>query len=625
MTVDVEDDGYVLWRRQTERIIAWAEVAFSGFVLVLYFGALNNSALINSANLTRFALILFLLIGLGRLAFVYYRKVPDWFGWASATIDILFLSGIIYIFSLQYGSSAASLMSPSFAYYFFFIALHAMRFDTRLVIGAGLLSSLAWATMLSTFVLQGTSTTHSYAEYISTTNLLVGAEVEKIISLIVFTIMLGLGVKRASEVLEDAADKRVAEVKMHEAEKTAQMKTEFLANMSHEIRTPMNGVLGMVQVLRNSDLRPDQAEHIDTIQRSGDALLTIINDILDFSKIEAGKLRLDATSFDLRQACEDVVTLLGTTARNKGLDLILNLLPDVPLNLLGDAGRLRQILTNLIGNAIKFTETGYVMCEIRGVERDGVAHLSITVKDTGIGIAPEKLASIFDEFSQVDGSATRRFGGTGLGLSISKSLVEAMGGELSVVSNVGQGSTFTFTADLLVDRRKHKPKAQAGIVDLTEVPILIVDDLAVNSDILKLQLRQMGAAPDVVDNARDAVISIRSAQKAGRPYAILVTDYQMPDINGLELVQSIRKRPDLANLQIIVLSSIDDEIVRNGFLKEKVSAYMTKPSRYDDFEDSIFTAAARYKTLQLAAIAKANRISEKDDETSAGVQIKQGG
>lgn len=608
MSTDFEDEGRQKWRRQTEYIIGVAEVAFATFIMVLYFGASNTSSIISSANLTRIAVVLFVAISVGRLAWVHYFRAAIWFGWISAAVDILFLSGIIYIFSLQYGTSAASLLAPSFAYYFVFIALHAMRFDVKLVVGAGLLSSLAWAGMLTAFVMQGVSTTHSYAAYISSTDLLVGAEIEKIVSLLAFTVMLGLGVKRASEILEDAAEKRVTEVKMLEAEKTAQLKTEFLANMSHEIRTPMNGVLGMVQILRNSDLQPAQLEHIDTIQRSGDALLTIINDILDFSKIEAGKLRLDAASFNLRLACEDVVTLLGSTARDKGLELILNLHPDVPVHLLGDAGRLRQILTNLIGNAIKFTETGYVMCEIRGVERDGVAHLSVTVKDTGIGIPQEKLDGIFDEFSQVDGSATRRFGGTGLGLSISKSLVNLMGGELSVASTVGEGSEFSFTADLLLDRRKPVPKAKAGIVDLTTVPILVVDDLAINSDILKLQLRQMGAAPDIVDNARDAVMAIRTAQNAGCPYAILVTDYQMPDIDGLELVRSIRKRSTFANLQIVVLSSIDDPSIRKDFLAADVSAYMTKPCRYVDFEEAIYTAAARYKTKQLVDIAAANEV-----------------
>jgi len=599
-----KENNEARWKLQTEYIIAIAQLALSMFLFMLYFGFSSSGAVSNWQTLTKVFVAIFPIVCVARLAYVHYRVPGVIFGWLSAGIDIILLSSIIFIFSLQYETPAASLHAPSFTYYFVFIALHAMRFEVRLLIASGALASFAWITILSVFVFSGAKRTGSYAEYISSTDILVGAEVDKIIGLIAFTIVLGFGVKRASQLLSDAADKKVAEVKMHEAEKTAQLKTEFLANMSHEIRTPMNGVLGMAQVLRATKLDGEQVEFVDTIQRSGDALLTIINDVLDFSKIEAGKLRLDHAPFDMRLACEDVVTLLGVTARDKGIELALNLHPDVPINLLGDAGRLRQILTNLIGNAIKFTEKGHVLCEVNGVESDGVAQLSIHIQDTGIGIDQGQLETIFHEFAQADNSTTRRFGGTGLGLSISKNLVRLMGGELTATSKVGEGSKFSFTASFPVDRRKRERRHRPSVVDLSTTPILVVDDLDVNCDILKLQLKQMGAVPDIVRDARQAVTAIVNAHNAGHPYAVMITDYQMPDIHGLELVQTLRKREMFDSLQIIVLSSIDDPKVKHGFSDYDVSSYMTKPCRSTDLEDAIYTAATRYKTKQLVEISK---------------------
>ena len=609
---EIEEDSAVNWRLQTEYIIALAELGFSLFIFAMYFGFNSSGGGSEWINLTRIAVVLFPVICVVRLLYVHKGTPGELFGWLSAGVDIVFLTSIIFIFSLQYESAAASLHAPSFAYYFVIIALHATRFKYKQVISSGILAAVCWTVLLGVFLFWGHARTSSYAEYISSTDILIGAEIEKIISLLAFTVMLSLGVKRAAVLLQDAADKKVAEVRMYEAEKTAKLKTEFLANMSHEIRTPMNGVLGMAQVLNSTDLDHDQKGYVETIQRSGDALLTIINDILDFSKIEAGKLRLDVGPFDLRLACEDVVTFLGVTAREKGVELVLNIHPGLPLNVLGDAGRLRQILANLIGNAIKFTEKGHVLCEIKGVENQGVAHFSISVQDTGIGIETSQLDAIFDEFAQADNSTTRRFGGTGLGLSISKSLVTLMGGELAATSTIGEGSTFSFTASFPLDRRKRAAQERPSVVDLASVPILVVDDLKVNSDILNLQLKHMGACPEFASNAREAVGMIVAAHNAGTPYAIMITDYQMPDIHGLDLVKSIRGRKMCDTLQIVVLSSIDDPKVKRGFSAYDITSYMTKPCRKSDLEDAVYTAAAQYKTKQLVAIAQNGPVKRPD-------------
>ena len=616
------DSGQAKWRQHTEYIIAFAELAFAALIFVLYFG---SSTGVNSFAVTKIFVAAFPLICMARLAYVHWGAPGAAFAWISASIDIGMLTSLIYIFSHQYGTASASLSAPSFSYYFVFIVLHGMRFRLGLALYCGAISSLAWAGLLANFVMAGAGRTHSYADYISSSNILVGAEIEKIVALIAFTAMMALGVKRADTVLKDAADKEVAEVKQREAEKTAQLKTEFLANMSHEIRTPMNGVLGMVQVLRSTDLDQDQLDFVETIERSGDALLTIINDILDFSKFEAGKLRLDKAPFNLRSACEDVMTLLGVTARDKGIELVLDLDADVPVNLVGDAGRLRQILTNLIGNAIKFTEKGHVMCQVKGAQVDGIVHLNVAVQDTGIGISDEQMKNIFSEFAQADNSTTRRYGGTGLGLTISKSLVSLMDGDLQVSSVRGEGSTFTFSVELMLDRRQTGAKERPSIVDIANLPILVVDDLKINSDILKLQLQKMGAAADIVSSAREAVEHIVRAHNAHRPYAIMVTDYQMPEVHGLELVTKIRQRAMYDPLEIIVLSSIDSASVKEGFLTAGVSAYMTKPCRINDLKDAIYTAAARYKTGELSRLAHKNCGGDmKPQETISEGQDNQG-
>lgn len=599
----MRQQGESEWRRQTEYIIAIAGLCFSAFIFILYFGFNQNISARGSVSLTRLTVIIFPILCMCRLAYVHWMR-PNWgFAWVSASMDVVLLTGIIYVFSQQYGTPAASLQAPSFAYYFVLIALHAMRFQIGLVVAIGAFCSVAWATMLIVFVSGGAPRTNSYAEYISSSDILVGAEVEKIVSLLAFTLLLAVTGKRAGVAVQGAADKRLAEAKMLEAKKTAELKNEFLANMSHEIRTPMNGVIGMAQILGKTDLDREQTDYVETMQRSGDALLTIINDILDFSKIEAGKVRLETEPFNLWVACEDVLTLLGVTAREKGIELALKIHPDTPTNVIGDAGRLRQVLTNLVGNAVKFTEEGHVVLDVRGVAENGVAHITVAVHDTGIGIEEENLDNIFHEFAQADGSTTRRFGGTGLGLSISKSLVEYMDGEIKVSSAPGKGSTFTFSIELLCDRRKPRKTERPSIVDLSTLPVLIVDDFQVNSDILREQLKQLGANPDFAVDARQAVQMLIAGHSAGKPYAIMVTDYQMPEIDGLQLVQSIRRQSMCDDLQIIVLSSIDGQDVRRSFDSAGVGKYLTKPCRFDDLQDAMYSAAARYKMQSLAKMA----------------------
>ncbi len=388
------------------------------------------------------------------------------------------------------------------------------------------------------------------------------------------------------------------------AEQASVAKSEFLASMSHEIRTPMNGVLGMSELLKKTTLDEKQGMFVDTIYKSGSALLTIINDILDFSKIEAGMMEFDAAPFDIRMAVEDVVTLLGGAAREKGIELVVRCHPNVPRFVVGDVGRIRQAITNLVGNAIKFTQEGYVLLDVACDNPTDTANVRISIEDTGIGIPPDKLEQVFEEFTQAESSTTRRYGGTGLGLSITRRLIEAMGGEVKAKSVYGKGSTFYFTVEFPVAETASDATPLIEL-NLEQNKILIVDDLVVNRRIFEELLTGWGAIPVSVDSGREALKELKAAASRGEPYSIAILDYHMPEMDGAELAQAIKDDPEISDLQMVILSSVDTDGVAAMFRKIGVTEYLTKPARSQVLMNAISRLVVDKNIEQLREKARA--------------------
>ena len=360
------------------------------------------------------------------------------------------------------------------------------------------------------------------------------------------------------------------------AEASEQAKAAFLANMSHEIRTPMNGVMGMAELLCATPLNDTQLVYASTIVKSGEALLTIINDILDFSKIDAGQMKLHPAPFSIAEAIEDVAVLISSRIKDKNLELAVRIQPDLPAMFVADAGRLRQILTNLMGNASKFTDEGHILASVSGEPCEGGYRLTFRIEDTGVGIPEDKCAAIFDKFSQVDDSATRKHEGTGLGLAISASLVKLMGGEIGVDSTPGKGSTFWFTVTLPAHDSKEKPAAAP--VDVSGARIAVIDDNAVNRTILNEQLTSWGYECLLYKSGHEGLSALREKQAKGFAPDLLILDYHMPGMTGADVATLLRADPALKTLPIVMLTSVD-EAGGAGFMSLGVDAHLTKPAR----------------------------------------------
>ena len=573
--------------RNAELAIAGTQL-FIAFILAA-FHALSayNTSWQTFSWLTIAAIVVLAASNVARLSWVLSRGYQRAFSDICTVIDGLALFCCLYSFVGAYGLSPAALYKgPATGLVFVYVAIQGIKLDKNSVFVAGITAMISFLAGIAWMYGSGTSVfTRSYVEYLTSDVMLLGAEFERLIYLAALTMILAICAHNGQKLLNDLERSR------DDARVADRAKSEFLANMSHEIRTPMNGVMGMAELLTKTELDDKQRMFTDVIVSSGSALLTIINDILDFSKIGAGQMKLELAPFSISDAVEDVAALVTSNVNEDKVELIVRVDPTLPQMLIGDVGRVRQIMTNLVGNAVKFTEQGNVFANVelvpkadRDIHENQEALVRIAVQDTGIGIPEEHLAQIFEQFSQVDTSATRKFEGTGLGLAISASLARLMDGEIGVESEVGVGSTFWVEIPFAVDSAC---KTKIIPAPISSASVLVVDDNPINRSILNEQLDNWGFGFWSAASGAEAIAMLHAPGDSKLMIDCIILDYQMPGIDGGDVVRLLRAKPETKNIPIVMLTSVEQTDSGRSFSSLDIQAHLMKPARSEQLLNKV--------------------------------------
>lgn len=583
------------WRHETEIIIAVAQTILALSVMALYLAAAKPADADAGGAFTRWALCAYPAICLVRLFYVRGFTAPAAFGWISALVDIVILTSIIHQFSYEYGTPAASLKAPTFGFYFILVTLNAMRFNPVLTLSAGAAAAVGWGFIVFTAYNAGAPVTHSYIAYVNGADLLFGAEIEKIVTLLAFSVGLSLATRRGHRLLMRAQEAALA-------------KASFVANMSHEIRTPMNGLIGMADILARTNLDHRQRECVRIMQTSGESLLTVINDILDLSKIEANRLELQTAAFNVRELLEDVGEAHAPHAIAKGVEVIVSAVPTAPSDVFGDRDRLRQVINNLVNNAIKFTEAGHVAIDLTIAETGDARDIVIAVADTGVGIAKSDQARIFEAFEQVDNSPTRAHGGTGLGLALCRKMVAAMGGTIDIESEPGEGATFFVRLSLpAAPAAKPAPGSNASFAGRRA---LLVSTRPAILAALERSIAAWGMTYLFAPTAERGAELL--AQSAG-PVDLVLLDAPPQDARLIRAQQGGEDAP------ILLLASIDADLSTEKLADLRVDAALLKPIRSAMLYDRIaacLSAGSAAARAAATAPAKLRVLVAEDNEVN---------
>lgn len=588
------------WAKQSDYIIGFGSLVIACVLSLSYFLAWSGP-IRSSAGILDYLIMAYPAICLGRLA--WYRQksrkravlkaeasekeapYAETFGWLCAFSDVIFLTIITYSLSASFSAPSVALQSPYYVGYFVYMALHALRLNPVQVWGVGGIACLSWVSLVAILILNGAGTTSLFNDYTNSGLISIKAEAAKVGCLWLASAFLWFATKRAKSLLDAVIETRMLDRKLRAANVAVAAKSEVLDNMNQDIKGPISGVMGMSEALRGTDLTKEQTRYVDAIEKSSQTLLTVVQNVLDITQADEASVKSKFSEFNMQVTVEKLGLRYGSLARKKKIDFLIDINPKSQTYIIGSEKRFIQTLSNILDNAVKFSHTGCiklkVSCEAIDAEN---AKLEVAISDTGVGMNAEKLERLKDRLS----GKIQASGDAGLGLMIAQMFVQVRGGGLNIESKPAEGTTVSFGFSVPYAKKAVPPHPISNeLRKIRGQRILIVDDQPISGDVLQAQLVSMGVIPQMVVDVENACAAINAAHNAGKTYDIVMIDYDMPDTDGLHLAKLIRSREELNNTQLIIFSSVDDQTVEQNFRDVGITAYLKKPYRVSDIQDSL--------------------------------------